>query len=246
MDIPLITHCRVHRKRFSVENVNEPSHVFALVEEGSFLCTTQHGTYTVRPGEGFVFRKGQKMRRSVLEPVTLYLFRYDCEDPLFMDEHIIFEDRQRVNTTIHILNLLDENVYRDDFAQRAHLLADLVMQYRLQKQEPLLRADIQDEPIRGAITYLERHAGENCALSRLAEDTGLSYAQFFRRFRNCTGMTPSAFLAVVRLNKAKAMLLESTLSVREIAFACGFENEYYFSNFFKKHTGLSPTHFRRI
>lgn len=58
-------------------------------------------------------------------------------------------------------------------------------------------------------------------------------------------MTPSQYAAWAKLRKARTLLAESDLSVKKIAFACGFENEYYFSNFFKKHTGLSPTAYRR-
>ena len=40
------------------------------------------------------------------------------------------------------------------------------------------------------------------------------------------------------------LLTDTDLLIKEIAYACGFENEYYFSNFFKKHTTLSPSAFR--
>ena len=80
----------------------------------------------------------------------------------------------------------------------------------------------------------------------LASKSGLSYVQFLRRFKAYTGLTPSDYLTSVRLQKAKMLLSNSTLLVREIAYACGFENEYYFSNFFKKHTATSPTAFRLL
>ena len=47
-------------------------------------------------------------------------------------------------------------------------------------------------------------------------------------------------------DEAKKMLTDTDLMVKEIAYACGFENEYYFSNFFKKHSALSPTAFRTL
>jgi AraC-like DNA-binding protein len=46
------------------------------------------------------------------------------------------------------------------------------------------------------------------------------------------------------MQKAKELLTGSSLQIKEIANACGFENEYYFSNFFKKHIKMSPSDFR--
>jgi AraC-like DNA-binding protein len=44
----------------------------------------------------------------------------------------------------------------------------------------------------------------------------------------------------------KSLLSESKLLIKEISARCGFENEYYFSNRFKKHTGISPTEYRKL
>lgn len=81
-------------------------------------------------------------------------------------------------------------------------------------------------------------------LAAVAQKTGLSYVQFLRRFKAFTGMTPMDYVTSLRLQRAKELLTGSTLPVKEIANVCGFENEYYFSNFFKKHTGRSPKAFR--
>ena len=57
-------------------------------------------------------------------------------------------------------------------------------------------------------------------------------------------MSPSDYVITLRIQKAQSMLAQTDLRIKDIALACGFENEYYFSNFFKKHTALSPTAFR--
>jgi iron complex transport system substrate-binding protein len=58
-------------------------------------------------------------------------------------------------------------------------------------------------------------------------------------------MPPSEYLAAIRMKKAESLLSDTALPVREVAAACGFENEYYFSNFFKRHKGHSPSAFRK-
>ena len=74
----------------------------------------------------------------------------------------------------------------------------------------------------------------------------MSYVQFSRRFKSAVGMTPQDYVTNLRLKKAKVLLGETDLSVGQIATSCGFGNEYYFSNFFKKHNNLSPSEFRAM
>ena len=55
-----------------------------------------------------------------------------------------------------------------------------------------------------------------------------------RKVKEPVVMYPSEYMANLRMEKAKKLLVDSELLIREIAVTCGFENEYYFSNFFKK------------
>ena len=98
--------------------------------------------------------------------------------------------------------------------------------------------------IEQAVARISESLHKKLSLDEIADSTGLSYAQFIRRFKQYVGATPSDYVAALRLQKAKQLLLETAFSIRQIAYACGFENEYYFSNFFKKHTQVSPSAFR--
>ena len=77
-----------------------------------------------------------------------------------------------------------------------------------------------------------------------AKLTNLSYVQFLRRFQKYTGVTPSEYITSLRMQKAKTLLSDTDYHIKDIAEKCGFESEYYFSNFFKKNLGLSPKAFR--
>ena len=53
------------------------------------------------------------------------------------------------------------------------------------------------------------------------------------------------YVAELQVQRAKELLTDSTLPVLEIAEAVGIRNPYYFSRFFKKQTGMSPSDYRR-
>ena len=58
-------------------------------------------------------------------------------------------------------------------------------------------------------------------------------------------MTPIQFLISQRINYAKNLLQNKSMPIKEIAILCGYQNQLYFSNDFRKHTGLSPREFCR-
>ncbi|MGE9293374.1 MAG: helix-turn-helix transcriptional regulator, partial [Puniceicoccales bacterium] len=57
-------------------------------------------------------------------------------------------------------------------------------------------------------------------------------------------MSLITFLTRVRLERAKSLLTHSRLTLKEVASLCGFRDEYYFSNVFRKHIGQPPGNYR--
>lgn len=67
-----------------------------------------------------------------------------------------------------------------------------------------------------------------------------------RIFKKETGQTIFSYLTKVRISQAKMLLTSSNLKIKTIALRVGYEDIYYFSNVFKKETGFSPSHFRKM
>lgn len=241
MKFQLIVAPHVMREKFIITDFLGSDDIFALVTKGSFSVERGDTKFIVRANEGALFKKGTLYHRTVLEPVSMYLFRYKSENHAFGSEHVTFKDKQRLTTTLTMLEELDKKVYRDDFEYRNHLFCDLIMQYQMENAQ----TESIDEPIERAISKINTLLHQSIDLSLIADESGLSYVQFLRRFKAFSGLTPSEYINELRLQKAKQLLTDTSLLVKDIAFSCGFENEYYFSNFFKKHTALSPSAFRK-
>ena len=75
---------------------------------------------------------------------------------------------------------------------------------------------------------------------------GMSRNALYRKVMALTGLSVIPYLRALRLQKAEALLLNSTLSVAEIADAVGFDNPRYFSRVFSEEKGVSPSHFRNL
>ena len=94
--------------------------------------------------------------------------------------------------------------------------------------------------------YIESHWNESITLSNLALISNMSVTHFRHLFSKVFNTTPIEYRDSIRLLYAKDFLSEEHYTVSEVAYKCGFEDVNYFSRFFKKHTGLSPTEYRSI
>jgi AraC-like DNA-binding protein len=78
-------------------------------------------------------------------------------------------------------------------------------------------------------------------LAEFCRNIGSSPSHLGIEFKAYTGMTPYQYFINIKINKAKEFLQTKELSIKEIAFKLGFQDQYYFSRLFKKKTGMSPS-----
>jgi AraC family transcriptional regulator of arabinose operon len=107
------------------------------------------------------------------------------------------------------------------------------------------RSEPQIDPrVRTAMDYLARHCHEPFSEGTLGREAGLSGSRLRHLFRSQTGLSPRAFQEEKRMDRARLLLAQSNQSIAEISWELGFENPFYFSLRFKKHSGQSPREFR--
>ena len=83
-------------------------------------------------------------------------------------------------------------------------------------------------------------------LAELARGLGVSYTWFRRMFAHHTGLSPHQYRLQLRVGRARTLLSETALSVKEVAFRSGFESEQYFCRLFRRKTGFSPGEWRHV
>ena len=88
----------------------------------------------------------------------------------------------------------------------------------------------------------ERMSG---SISYYADKIGISGNYLSRLVKNATGRSVGAWVDIARIQRAKRLLSETRLSVIDVASAVGLEDQSYFSRFFKKETGMTPSAFRK-
>ncbi|OQA79836.1 MAG: HTH-type transcriptional activator Btr [Lentisphaerae bacterium ADurb.Bin242] len=98
---------------------------------------------------------------------------------------------------------------------------------------------------RELVEYILLHCHAGITVDDLASVMHLGREAFTRKFTADTGVPPKRFFHRFLLKSACDLLLRPGGTVRKTAEALNFSNEYYFSRFFKKHTGISPADYRK-
>ena len=100
--------------------------------------------------------------------------------------------------------------------------------------------------LENAITLIaEKYSSADFSIKLLADSCNISETHFRRTFMQIYHTSPKKFLISYRLDKAKQMLNDFSLSISEICKKCGFENAYYFSRVFKAEIGMTPSEYRK-
>lgn len=92
--------------------------------------------------------------------------------------------------------------------------------------------------------YIDAHLDSALPTSELAACAGLSVSHFSRSFARAVGMTPHDYVLKRRVLRAQQLLMESELSMVEIAMSTGFSDQSHFSRRFRERLGLPPKAFR--
>ena len=92
--------------------------------------------------------------------------------------------------------------------------------------------------------FIAKNYMDEIRLATLADIAGMSPSAFSRFFKLHTGRNLSEYIIEMRLGYASRMLVDTSMSISEICFDCGFNNLSNFNRIFKKKKGCSPSEFR--
>lgn len=97
--------------------------------------------------------------------------------------------------------------------------------------------------IEEVINYIHNNLNNKISVLKLSEIFGLNYSYLSYVFKQITGYNVTEFINRQKIDRAKELLSEGDMKVKDIAHVVGFEDEFYFSRVFKKIEGISPTKF---
>jgi AraC-like DNA-binding protein len=129
----------------------------------------------------------------------------------------------------------------------AAILTRVLIALMRKRPEPEAAGDGQGRVrvlVEKAIAFIESNVAAKVSAEDLANQAGLSESHFNRVFRAQTGYAPMEYLRRYRVQRAKDLLANVDLAVKEIARKAGFDDAYHFSKVFRQIAGVTPTAYR--
>ncbi len=220
--------------------------------------------FLLRPGDVHAFSSCERLRLydvifmpSVLDGLKAEMESFPELDRLFRDGarkafHLSLPQRLKAEDAIKRLDAeLGARLPGYKLSAKAALLELLVSLCRAKpangKPVPVDRVEELNKQhvVNKAIAFFEASGEGETGVEALAEKLGLSASHFSRVFKEACGLPPCDYMIRMRLEKAKALLLSTELSVARVAFRCGFCDASYMAKLFKRLEGCAPLEFRR-
>ena len=104
-------------------------------------------------------------------------------------------------------------------------------------------ADLEMQKLYRILRYIEENF-EHCSLSKAAQDLGFSPKYLTMMLKNQTGKSFVEHIQSQKINKARHLLKNTDLPISQIVLLCGYTNEHFFYEKFKKNTGMTPAVYR--
>ncbi len=105
---------------------------------------------------------------------------------------------------------------------------------------------VGNEFIESALRFIRDNAHHEIEISQIAKRSGVSRRTLEKRFRETLNSSPHQELLRMRMELAKSLLVDSNISITQIALRSGFGSSQVFSTVFKKQTGMTPSQYRSM
>lgn len=104
----------------------------------------------------------------------------------------------------------------------------------------------EDTPASEMLSYIYRHYAENITLESLSKQFFMSAGHISHLFQQEYQISPINYLIDVRFSKAKAFLINTDMTIADIAYTVGYQNPTHFTKLFMKRIGYSPNDYRLL
>jgi AraC-like DNA-binding protein len=223
---------------------------FLYISNGGGRLRTFEGEFTLMPGSLAVLVPGEKHRYAP-DPETgwtEYWIGFTGDIPAYWIKQGDLEKIITVHTILNQKEMLIPFEEAVGFVRNGNyavkpLTASCVMRifaYLLEDRYERLTRNNYDI-IEQAKHIIEKNVYHPMDMEGLIKILDISYQMLLDQFREKIGMTPYQYFLQRKIDKAKELLLEGTLSIKEISYKLSFNSPYYFSRLFKRKTGVSPS-----
>lgn len=144
---------------------------------------------------------------------------------------------------IQLYSLEEANMNSLDFAYFAY---STIVSMFIEMKKSLADNQKEDSLADKIKEIIDNHISENIKILDICDELKMCKATIINTFKNKYHVTPNQYKLNKRMEIAKNMLLNENISIKQIAISLGFNDQYHFSNSFKKHYHMYPSECRKM
>lgn len=241
----------LHQRRNLEENV------LIMVTLGTLYINTNNVDYTVSKGE-YIILKANELHYGIKEsngPLNYFWVHFNLDlnilnnkketnsECVSFPEYGSFLTTGRATVLFHQLSDISFEEGKHSTLMCNYSIYMLLLEL---SKENSVNNEISELPIAIAsvMDYIYKNYYVNLSVSELASRYGYTTDYFSYLFKKSTGQSLVSFINKVRIHSSKALLANFGVSIKEIAYSCGFPDEKYYMRIFKKYEGITPSQYR--
>lgn len=242
----------LHQRRRFNENV------LIMVTEGTLFISSGCNTYEVSKGH-FVFLPANELHfgtRESSERLSYFWVHFNAEfapysnvssNGISFPDHGVFALNGRTSVLFHTMSDIS---FEDDLRSKEMCNYSLIMLLLELSKDNASTHDnaLNNVPvqIQSAMEWVYKNYYSPLSVTEAARKFGYTPDYFSSLFKRSTGMSFTGFINNVRTRASKVLLANYEVSIKEIAYSCGFPDEKYYMRVFKKIEGMTPSQYRKM
>lgn len=225
-----------------------------LIQDGSVHWWVEDEVYHLQPDSVYITKPGEMHGgvKNMIQPCSLTWLQVD---PIHLTDEALKTELNNLNKRFwlgaselvgYVTAMLKECRQPQPDSGRlvgAYLqlfLAQLLRQHRTRSEQKIYPPQFAD-----LLTYIETHLAEAITIEDLCAHSHLSRSRIFQLFDEYVAQSPISYAMSLRIKRAQILLQDSEQPITDIAFELGFSSSQHFATAFKRHTGVSPTTYRK-
>lgn len=215
--------------------------------EGMGAIAVEKEAYTYSGPTLTIMSPGSLHDEKTNQKSKLYIVLFDLDGDIQLEPFNIFkvskEDEKEITLTFEMMR--NEEKEKKPYYQEiiSSLFSSIIFKYL--RTLTNVKVSSNKELVERTKTYIKENYRQDIDFEKVAFNIGYSFDRFRHIFKQETGVSIYQYLLNCRLYAAKQMLLDSNLTVKEVARNCGFDSVIHFNNFFKSKMNTSPIQFRK-
>ncbi len=234
---------------YMIQRKNAGVYVFEYILSGTGTVRVGGKEYTASEGDCYILRKGtdHKYWCGDRNPWTKVFFNVGGElverllDVYGLTGRVVLHGCKVKELFMEFYKLTRQNMPVEEITRACGLKLHEILQTAY--------ADTRDVPelspeAAALKRFLDERVEQKVTIEEMAASIYRSKDYAIKLFKQEFGQTPYTYFIRKKMDVAKSFLKSTTMSVKQIAFQLGYDDQHYFSNIFKKETGMSPRQYR--